>query len=60
MPLIDVPDCRLKPQRLQGAHTPYAKNDFLFHAHHLVAAIQSVGDVAVTWAVARQIGVQQV
>ena len=47
MTLIDMPNCRPQPQYLQRPHASYAKNDFLFHAHHLVAAIQAVRDIAI-------------
>src|SRR5882672_7616475 len=58
--LVDMPDRRVDSQRAQCTHTPYAQHDFLFQARQRVAAVESMRDIAIVFAVARKIRVEQI
>ncbi len=57
---IDMPYRRLQSQFLQRAHPADTEHDLLLHAHHFIATIQAVGNVAVVRIVALDIGIQQI
>ena len=46
-------------QGLEHGHAPYPQHHLLFHPVGLIAAVQKVGDIPVSWVVHRQIGIQQ-
>ncbi len=60
VPLVDVPDGRLVPERDERAHAADAEHDFLLEARLAVAAVEPVRDAAVGVAVVRDVGVEHV
>src|SRR5262245_53935733 len=60
VPFVHVHDRRLATEGPQSADTADAEHDLLLDARVLIAAVKLRGDVAVLWAVLRDVAVEQI
>jgi hypothetical protein len=60
VPLVQVKDTRIDPERFQRPHTADAQNDFLLDAGLTVAAVEARRQLAIPWRVFLEAGVEEV